>query len=216
MLAPLVAQNISIFGVLRDLGLRQAGGTHSLLSRRIAEYGLDSSHFLGRAANRGPNHKGPIKISWTEVLVKRETGRRQTAVRLRRALLEMGRPYLCAICPTGDIWAGKPLMLQVDHKNRDRLDDQPENLQFLCPNCHSQQEGWCNSKGYSEITSDAKGARERRKIRLSGGKVDTSVLGAEAERREGSNPSSATKEPKRCEVCSKPIRARATLCRCVG
>lgn len=34
---------------------------------------------------------------------------------------------------------GRSLTLDVDHKNNNWLDDRLENLQFLCPNCHSQK-----------------------------------------------------------------------------
>lgn len=150
---------------MKDLGLRPAGGNHSHISRRIAEYGLDTTHFLGQLANQGPNHKSVPKSSWQAVLVKRVFGRRQKSCRLRRALIEMGRPYVCEDCNSGASWNGKTLMLQVDHINRNWLDDSPENIRFLCPNCHSQQEGWCNSKGYAEITSEAKASRERLKLK---------------------------------------------------
>ena len=46
---------------------------------------------------------------------------------------------------------------------RDWLDDRQENLQFICPNCHSQTEGWCGSLGFSEVASNAKYYREIRK-----------------------------------------------------
>jgi hypothetical protein len=37
------------------------------------------------------------------------------------------------------IWNGKKLNLILDHKNGVSGDSRPENLQFLCPNCNSQQ-----------------------------------------------------------------------------
>ena len=37
------------------------------------------------------------------------------------------------------IWNGKELKLILDHKNGVSGDNRPANLQFLCPNCNSQQ-----------------------------------------------------------------------------
>lgn len=193
VLSKIVVNNRSIAGVLRDLGLRPAGGTHAHISRRIKEYGLDTSHFTGRASNTGPGHRGgPARRAPLEILVKRNSGRRQLAVRLRRALVEIGVPYKCAKCGLGDTWRGHPLKLQVNHRNHDWLDDRRQNLEFLCPNCHSQTEGWCGSRGGTDHFSDAEQCRKR--YRANGGTVDAPDLGSGALRgREGSSPSSRTR-----------------------
>jgi len=166
LLEPLVKESISVAQVIRKLGLREAGGTHTHLSSKFKKYSLNTSHFLGRAANCGKNHKGSKKKKWQEILIKRKGNRRQKAYQLRRALIESGREYICECCGQKPEWNGKELRLQVDHKNGDWLDDQPDNLGFLCPNCHTQTDGFSGSKGYSELTSTAnyaKGLRERRK-----------------------------------------------------
>jgi hypothetical protein len=155
---------VSIAGVLRKLGLRQAGGTHSHIARKLRAFHIDTSHFLGCGANRGENHRGPNKLPWGCVLVLRGDGPRQKAFRLRRALIESGRPYRCAApgCPVGEAWLGKPIHLHVNHKNGNWLDDRPENLEFLCPNCHSQTPNYCGSKGLSDRTSTARYGRAYR------------------------------------------------------
>ena len=35
-------------------------------------------------------------------------------------------------------WAGKKLKLTLDHFRGNRFDNSPDNLRYLCPNCHSQ------------------------------------------------------------------------------
>jgi hypothetical protein len=165
LLQNVVRECFSVAPVLRKLGLVQAGGTHSNLSRRIKELGIDTSHFLGKAANQGPCHKGSTKVPWQDTLVLRSNGRRQKAHRLRRALLEMGREYRCRGdgCSLSDNWLGRGLVLHVNHKNGNWLDDRPDNLDFLCPNCHSQTDNYCGSKGFAELTGVAKREREYRK-----------------------------------------------------
>lgn len=37
-------------------------------------------------------------------------------------------------------WRGRPISIQIDHRNGARDDHRLENLRMLCPNCHSQTE----------------------------------------------------------------------------
>jgi 5-methylcytosine-specific restriction endonuclease McrA len=141
LLGPLVAQAYSIAEVLRLLNLRQAGGNHSHISRRIRHYGFDTSHFRGQAHNRG--QVGQRKNAAELLIEKPEFAGRTRAVLLRRALGEIGTPPQCAICGTEGVWRGAPLRLEVDHINGRHNDNRPENLRLLCPNCHSQTETYC-------------------------------------------------------------------------
>lgn len=48
----------------------------------------------------------------------------------------------CASCGI-DEWCGQKLTLQVDHKDGDNTNDARENLEALCPNCHSLTPTFC-------------------------------------------------------------------------
>ncbi|MCA2215431.1 helix-turn-helix domain-containing protein [Jidongwangia harbinensis] len=136
-LAAAVAASTSMAGVLRHLGLGQNGGAHAHLRRRIDRLGIDTSHFLGRAHCRGV--PSPRRRTPGEVLVVRPADAKRAAPpALRRALVESGRPYRCAACGGGATWQGRPLTLHVDHIDGRYWDCRPDNLRFLCPNCHSQ------------------------------------------------------------------------------
>jgi len=71
-------------------------------------------------------------------------------------------------CPNSlrkqNIWGSKPLPLQLDHVSGDVLDDRPENLRWLCPNCHSQTETYC-AKNISDEAKQKK--RENYKSSIS-------------------------------------------------
>lgn len=150
MLEPLVKESVCVVDVIRKLGLRESGGSHSHLSRKIREYGIDMSHFTGKTASRGRNHCN--RRSWKDTLILRDSGKRQHAIYLRRALIDYGREYKCEICGLYPMWNGKELRIQVDHKSHNWLDDRPENLRFVCPNCHTQTEGYNGSKGHADVT----------------------------------------------------------------
>jgi transposase-like protein len=137
VLAEAVAASTSMAGVLRHLGLGQNGGAHAHLRRRIARLGIDTSHFLGRAHYRGS--VSPRRRSPADVLILRPAEAKRAAPHvLRRALVEQGRAYRCAECGVGESWNGRPLTLQIDHIDGRFWDCRPDNLRFLCPNCHSQ------------------------------------------------------------------------------
>ena len=168
VLGPLVEESLSFAEVIRRLGKTPAGSTQALIVRRIREYGLDVSHFLGQGRNCGEAHKGGFrKKRWDEVLVIRKDNQRECPFRLRRALIESGRKYQCENtgCNVGGEWMRKPIMLNVDHANGNWRDCRPENVRFLCPNCHSQTDGHSNRKGSTSIISNAEQHRMLRRRR---------------------------------------------------
>ncbi|MEV4639324.1 helix-turn-helix domain-containing protein [Actinoplanes sp. NPDC049548] len=138
LLAEAVAASLSTADVLRYLGLRQTGGGHAHIRRRINHYGIDTSHFLGPNHPRVPPSN---RRQAAEILVLRSAdARREAPSRLRRALIESGREHRCATCGLGNEWNARALTLHVDHINGRFWDCRPDNLRFLCPNCHSQTE----------------------------------------------------------------------------
>ena len=60
----------------------------------------------------------------------------------KRIIKENILPYKCNNCGI-DKWNGSDIVLQLDHINGESTDHRLENLQLLCPNCHSQTDTWC-------------------------------------------------------------------------
>lgn len=149
-LMPVVQSSISMAEVIRKLGIKWSGGQQQYIKSVIVRLGIDTSHFLGQGSGLG---KKNVKAkTWQEILVRNRSWIRETPFRLRRALIDSGRKYECEACGNSGQWMGNEIVLQVDHKNGDVMDNRKENVRFLCPNCHSQTEGWSGKKGRTGIT----------------------------------------------------------------
>lgn len=62
----------------------------------------------------------------------------------KQVLLEE-RGHQCQKCLNTE-WLGKPITIELEHIDGDNLNNVKENLQLLCPNCHSQTTTWRRRK----------------------------------------------------------------------
>ena len=133
-----VENSTSFAGVLRYLGRPQAGGTQAHIAKQIRLFEIDTSHFKGKAWNKGRTDLK--KKSASEILIQLPEGSSRTGrAQLYRAMIESGKEYLCK-CGLGPEWQGQKLTLEINHIDGNWLNNSKDNLEFLCPNCHSQEE----------------------------------------------------------------------------
>jgi hypothetical protein len=132
-----VSSSISYREILNKLGLVEAGGNYYVLKRRIMEMNLDTSHIIGKAHLRGKHHNWSKAYPLSEILVENSLYGGGTC-KLKNKIIKEGlllpKCYECGLAE----WRGKPLTLELEHKNGNRFDNRIENLSLLCPNCHSQ------------------------------------------------------------------------------
>lgn len=101
-------------------------------------FGLARQTFLD-AVKRGAIKSRPQAAPAALYLV---VGQRRHRGTLKRALLrERLKDNRCERCCISQ-WRGEPLSLALHHINGDGHDNRLENLQLLCPNCHSQTENF--------------------------------------------------------------------------
>ena len=77
---------------------------------------------------------------------------------LKRRLLRLGvKTNACELCGISE-WRGQPLSLALHHINGRGQDNRLENLQLLCPNCHSQTANFAGRNRRRDAAQDSVGS----------------------------------------------------------
>lgn len=132
ILEPIVATSKNVTDVLKKLGKRTDGATHSYLSNRIKILKISTEHFVS-----GPHNKGqlsPHKLSAQEYA-------KSSCVKshkLKLKLIDDGiKEAKCESCGLSK-WMSKSIPLELDHIDGNHFNNDFNNLRILCPNCHAQ------------------------------------------------------------------------------
>lgn len=134
-----VAASTSLAATARLLRLGEGSVAHQRVVRLVALHDVDTSHFLGRASNRG-RRLAPRPRRPTAQLLRRNSS--VSSSRLKARLMEEGLLSACCAGCGRTTWLGRPIPLELDHVNGDRADNRLENLRLLCPNCHALTDTW--------------------------------------------------------------------------
>ena len=127
--------------LLFKCGLKEGGGSYTTLQRKCKEFNIDTSHFLGQGWNKPEHECFGNSIDLSKRLCLQET--KKASSKTKEIVLNHGlKENRCEKCGLTD-WMGEPITLHLHHINGNPKDDRIENLQILCPNCHSQTNSYC-------------------------------------------------------------------------
>lgn len=122
-----IEKNLSKAEICRRIGCRQST-LNSYLTKLEIEY---SGNMSGKGTDKNKSLKKPASYYLSNNM-------NITSHKLRLKLIEEGiKEHKCEICLL-DTWLGDPIPIELHHIDGNRFNNNFENLQILCPNCHSR------------------------------------------------------------------------------
>lgn len=147
-LEELCAESISYAEVLKKAGRKQGGGNQATLKRKIEEFGIDISHFKGMGWSKGLTKETDDRLAQhaasRQQYTFEEVFKKDSVISQKGLRGYMQRyqpiPYQCSICGCDGHWQDGIISLELHHKDGDNHNNEIENLEYRCPNCHALTE----------------------------------------------------------------------------
>lgn len=138
-----VKNSYSYAQVCEKVGYVGGSGTR-LIKEMIEYYQFDISHFKGQGWNKDNFNYERFRYG----------NNIKSAEAIEAIVALRGRQCECCKLTT---WLNEPITLELHHKDGDKLNNDLDNLQLLCPNCHSLTENWRgrnNGNGKAKVTDE--------------------------------------------------------------
>ena len=134
-LIEIVKNSRSFREVAGKLGYAKDGGnTIKSMHSMCEELNINTSHFVGQSWNKDNYDYNLFTID----------SNKKNGISTLKPLMQL-RGRKCECCGLTE-WLGEPINLEIHHLNGIRTDNRLENLELLCPNCHSYTDNWRGRK----------------------------------------------------------------------
>lgn len=177
---------------------KKSGSKNSTLKELIAKYNLDISHFKGKGWNKGNKCPNGKYVPFTDYI---SGDYYITSFKLHSKILREGlKERICESCGN-TVWMGVDIPLEIHHIDGNKNNNQLDNLQFLCPNCHA-------------LTSNYRGknkGKSNKIVKKNVNKEQKDIFKIQSANNL-SEKKSNKKKTKYCIDCGEPISAQATRC----
>ena len=151
---------VNMLDLCHKMGIESVGGEDYKEIRQLAqELGIELK-FTYKRNTMCDYHP---RIETKDILVKDSTYR--NATKLKNRLIEEGiKEYRCERCKNTE-WEGVPIPLQIHHVNGVHNDNRLENIQLLCPNCHSLTDTYAGKNANRENSTKYSNQVSRKRIK---------------------------------------------------
>jgi len=146
----IIKNSITYSESMRKCGINNVGNTRTI-KKRIEELNLDISHF-------SRNYDGSSNRTYTNEKVFIENSLYNDRAGIKKRLMrDFGWDYKCNSCGISE-WKNREkeivkISLELEHINGINNDHRIENLEFLCPNCHSTTSTFRGKNKYNDPKS---------------------------------------------------------------
>ena len=125
--------------ICKIIGKKSTNENYKRIKNILQINNVDIPHFNQNISNNSSSAKKDVKyylVSGSTIAISK----------LRERIIKNGiKEHKCEKCGRTE-WEGEQIPLELHHINGDRLDNRIENLQLLCPNCHTLTDNYCGKK----------------------------------------------------------------------
>lgn len=134
LIMDMISENRPLFEIARKLNVK-----YDTLKKHLIFLGID---YKGNQSRKGIQHEE----SQAKASEYFDNTKYISASKLRLLLIRDGyKECRCERCKNTE-WMGQPIPLELHHKDLNHYNNNLDNLQILCSNCHGQVHNYCNFK----------------------------------------------------------------------